>query len=150
MRVGRMTMVIKAPRAFVVKEIADYARTRILSKGRYVQSVKVLEDDGTTSIAIWQIKALCFVIEAKNRQIVTLPEKQTNEVLTGMAKGTFETVTYSETSEGTKISYRLELRIPRFKLLEIPFAWYALRITRNLLMDDKRDIEAKYAGTKNL
>jgi len=149
MRLAQMTLVIKAPREVVVKEIADYARTRILSKRRYVQSVQVLEDDGTTSIAVWRIKALCFVFQAKNRQIVTLPEKQTNEVLTGMAKGTFETVIYSETSEGTKLSYRLELRIPLCKLLEIPMAWYALRMTRNLLMDDKRDIEAKYRGTKS-
>jgi len=144
-----MTLTVKAPREVVVKEIADYARTRILSKGRYVQSVQVLEDDGTTSIAVWRIKVLCFVFQAKNRQIVTLPDRQTNEVLTGMAKGTFETVIYREISEGTEIDYRLELRIPRCKMLEIPFAWYALRMTRNLLMDDKRDIEAKYGDIKS-
>jgi len=144
-----MTLTVKAPREVVVKEIADYARTRILSKDRYVQSVQVLEDDGTTSIAVWRIKVLCFVFQAKNRQIVTLPDRQTNEVLTGMAKGTFETVIYREISEGTEIDYRLELRIPRCKMLEIPFAWYALRMTRNLLMDDKRDIEAKYGDIKS-
>ena len=149
MRVAEMTLTVKAPREVVVKEIADYARTRILSKGRYVQSVQVLEDDGTTSIAVWRIKVLCFVFQAKNRQIVTLPDRQTNEVLTGMAKGTFETVIYREISEGTEIDYRLELRIPRCKMLEIPFAWYALRMTRNLLMDDKRDIEAKYGDIKS-
>ena len=149
MRVAEMTLTVKAPREVVVKEIADYARTRILSKDRYVQSVQVLEDDGTTSIAVWRIKVLCFVFQAKNRQIVTLPDRQTNEVLTGMAKGTFETVIYREISEGTEIDYRLELRIPRCKLLEIPFAWYALRMTRNLLMDDKRDIEAKYGDIKS-
>jgi hypothetical protein len=149
MRVAEMTLTVKAPREVVVKEIADYARTRILSKDRYVQSVQVLEDDGTTSIAVWRIKVLCFVFQAKNRQIVTLPDRQTNEVLTGMAKGTFETVIYREISEGTEIDYRLELRIPRCKMLEIPFAWYALRMTRNLLMDDKRDIEAKYGDIKS-
>ena len=150
MRIAEMTLIIKAPREAVVKEIADYTRTRILSKSRYVKSVEVLEDDGTTSIAVWRIKALCFVFQAKNRQIVTLPDKQTNEVLTGMAKGTFETVTYSETSEGTKIAYRLELRVPwYYKLFEIPLAWYSKRMARNLLMDDKRDIEAKYGDTKS-
>jgi len=148
MRIEEMTLIIKAPREVVVKEIADYSRTRILSKGRYVKSVEVLEDDGTTSIAVWQIKVLWFVFQAKNRQIVTLPDKQTNEVLTGMAKGTFETVTYSETSEGTKVAYRLELRVPRYyKLFEIPLGWYSKRMARNLLMDDKRDIEAKYTDT---
>ena len=150
MRIAEMTLIIKAPREVVVKEIADYTRTRILGKSRYVKSVEVLEDDGTTSIAVWRIKALCFVFQAKNRQIVTLPDKQTNEVLTGMAKGTFETVTYSETSEGTKIAYRLELRVPwYYKLFEIPLAWYSKRMARNLLMDDKRDIEAKYGDTKS-
>jgi hypothetical protein len=149
MRATEMTLTVKAPRETVVKEIADYTRTRILSKGRYVQSVQVVEDDGTTSIAIWRIKVLCFTFQAKNRQVVTLPDRQTNEVLTGMAKGTFETVIYREISEGTEIDYRLELRIPWCKLLEIPFAWYALRMTRNLLMDDKRDIEAKYGDIKN-
>ena len=150
MRIAEMTLIIKAPREVVVKEIADYTRTRILGKSRYVKSVQVLEDDGTTSIAVWQIKALWFVFQAKNMQIVTLPDKQTNEVLTGMAKGTFETVTYSETSEGTKIAYRLELRVPwYYKLFEIPLAWYSKRMARNLLMDDKRDIEAKYGDTKS-
>jgi hypothetical protein len=149
MRVAEMILTVKAPREMVVKEIADYARTRILSKGRYVQSVQVLEDDGTTSIAVWRIKVLCFVFQARNRQVVTLPDRQTNEVLTGMAKGTLETVIYREISEGTEIDYRLELRIPRCKMLEIPFAWYALRMTRNLLMDDKRDIEAKYGDIKS-
>jgi hypothetical protein len=150
MRISEMTLIIKAPREVVVKEIADYTRTRILSKSRYVKSVEVLEDDGTTSIAVWRIKALWFVFQAKNRQIVTLPDKQTNEVLTGMAKGTFETVTYSETSEGTKIAYRLELRVPwYYKKFEIPLAWYSKRMARNLLMDDKRDIEAKYGDTKS-
>ena len=149
MRVAEMTMTINAPREMVVREIADYARTRILSKGRHVRSCEVLEDDGTTSIAVWRIKVLCFVFEAKNRQIVTMPDKQTNEVLTGMARGTFETVIYSEAGEGTKIDYRLELRIPRCRLLEIPFIWFAIRMTRNLLMDDKKDIEAKYAELKN-
>lgn len=150
MRIAEMTLIIKAPREVVVKEIADYTRTRILSKSRYVKSVQVLEDDGTTSIAVWRIKTLWFVFQAKNRQIVTLPDKQTNEVLTGMAKGTFETVTYSETSEGTKIAYRLELRVPwYYKLFEIPLAWYSKRMARNLLMDDKRDIEAKYEDTKS-
>ena len=150
MRIAEMTLIIKAPREVVVKEVADYTRTRILGKSRYVKSVQVLEDDGTTSIAVWQIKALWFVFQAKNMQIVTLPDKQTNEVLTGMAKGTFETVTYSETSEGTKIAYRLELRVPwYYKLFEIPLAWYSKRMARNLLMDDKRDIEAKYGDTKS-
>lgn len=148
MRVAEMTMTINAPREMVVREIADYARTRILSKGRHVRSCQVLEDDGTTSIAVWRIKVLCFVFEARNRQIVTVPDKQTNEVLSGMARGTFETVIYSDISEGTRIDYRLELRIPRFKLLEIPLIWFAIRMTRNLLMDDKRDIEAKYSQMK--
>ena len=144
MRVAELTMTIGAPREDVVREIADYSRTRILSKGRYVKSVDVLEDDGTTSIAVWRIKALFFTFTAKNRQIVSLPEKQTNEVLTGMAKGTFETVLYSDAGAGTEISYRLELRIPRFPLLEIPLVWYAKRMTRKLLDDDRKDIEAKY------
>jgi hypothetical protein len=148
MRVAEMSMTINAPREMVVREIADYARTRILSKGRHVRSCEVLEDDGTTSIAVWRIKVLCFVFEAKNRQVVTVPESQTNEVLTGIARGTLETVIYSDIGDGTKIDYKLELRIPRFKLLEIPLIWFAIRMTRNLLMDDKRDIEAKYSGMK--
>ena len=146
MRVAELTMNINAPRELVVKEIADYSRTRILSKGRHVRSVEVLEDDGTTSIAVWRIKVLCFVFEAKNRQIVTIPDKQTNEVLTGMARGTFETVIYTDDGDGTRLDYRLELRIPRCRLLEIPLIWFAKRMTINLLMDDKRDIEAKYGG----
>ena len=149
MRSSEKTLIVKAPRDIVVKEIADYSRTRILDKSRYVKSVEVLEDDGATSIAVWRVKALWFVFEAKNRQVVTLPDKQTNEVLSGMAKGTFETVIYSETSEGTEISYRLELRIPRCKLLEIPLSWYSGRMAFNLLMDDKKDIEAKYGGSES-
>ncbi len=146
MRVTELTMTIKAPREIVVKEIADYSRTRIMNKGRYVQSVEVLEDDGATSMAVWRIKVLWFVFEVKNRQIVTMPDTQTNEVLTGIARGTLETVTYYEAEEGTRLDYKLELRIPLSKLLEIPLAWCAIRMTRNLLMDDKKDIEAKYAG----
>ena len=91
-----------------------------------------------------RIKALCFVFEAKNRQVVTMPDTQTDEVLSGMAKGTLETVTYTDSGEGTLVSYRLELRIPRFPPLEIPMVRIAKRMTRNLLMDDKHDIEAKY------
>lgn len=147
MRSAEMTLNIKAPIDVVCREIADYSRTRILEKGRHVRSVEVLEDDGSTSIAVWRIKVLWFVFEAKNRQIVTHPNRQTNEVLTGMARGTFETVNYSEIDGGTEISYRLDLRIPRFKLLEIPLIWFAIRMTRNLLMDDKRDIEARYGNT---
>jgi hypothetical protein len=147
MRVAELTLKINAPRETVVKEIADYSRTRIMSKGRYVKSVDVLEDDGTTSVAVWRIAVLCFVFEAKNRQIVTVPDKQTNEVLTGMAQGTFETVIYSDAEDGgTLVDYRLELRIPRCGLLEMPLLWFAKRMTVKLLMDDKRDIEAKYGA----
>jgi hypothetical protein len=149
MRVATLTMTINAPRETVVREIADYSRTRIMSKGRHVRSCEVLEDDGTTSIAVWRIKVLCFVFEARNRQIVTIPEKQTNEVLSGMARGTFETVLYSDEGEATRLDYRLELRIPRCSLLEIPLIWFAKRMTINLLMDDKRDIEAKYDSTQS-
>ncbi len=147
MRTSELTMTIHAPRDVVVREIADYSRTRILDKSRYVESVQVLEDDGTTSIAVWRIKALFLTFQAKNRQVVTMPERQTNEVLTGMAKGTFENVLYSETSDGTRIDYKLELRAPGFGLLEIPLAWIAQRMARNLLLDDKRDIEAKHGAT---
>ncbi len=149
MRVAEMTLVIKAPMDVVLREIADYSRTLILDKQRYVKSVEVLEDDGTTSIAVWRIKTLGFAFKAKNRQIVTPPDRQTNEVLTGMAKGTLETVTYSETSEGTRLSYKLELRVPWFRLLERPLAWHALRMTRHLLADDKRDIEARFGCAKS-
>jgi hypothetical protein len=62
----------------------------------------------------------------------------------GFAKGTLESTFLYETSDGTKIVDRVDVRVPNWgKLLEIPVAWYTKRLTLGILLDHKRAIEAK-------
>jgi uncharacterized membrane protein len=143
MRSVELTVTIKAPRDMVLREISEYTHPPILHK-RVIKSVKVLEDSNNVSVALWRLKVLGFTRTAKQRQTVTPPDRMTNETIEGFAKGTLESTFLYETSDGTKIVDRVDVRVPYWgKLLEIPVAWYTKRLTLGILLDHKRDIEAK-------
>ena len=143
MRSVELTVTIKAPRDIVLREISEYTHPPILHK-RVIKSVQVLEDSNNVSVAMWRLKVLGFTRLAKQMQTVTPPDRMTNETIEGFAKGTLETTILSETSDGTKIVDRVDVRVPSWgKLLEIPVAWYTKRLTLGILLDHKKDLEAK-------
>jgi len=138
-----LTVTIKAPRDIVLREISEYTHPPILHK-RVIKSVQVLEDANNVSVALWRLKVLGFTRSAKQRQTVIPPDRMTNETIEGFAKGTLESTFLYETGDGTKIVDRVDVRVPYWgKLLEIPIAWYTKRMTLGILMDHKRDLEAK-------
>jgi uncharacterized membrane protein len=144
MRSVELSVTIRAPRDVVLHEISEYTHPPILHDW-VIKSVKVLEDENNVSTALWRLKVLGFVREAKQRQIITAPEKMTNETIEGFARGTLESTFLNETDEGTEIVDRIDVRIPKWGwLLEIPVAWYTKRITHRILMDHKRDLEARF------
>jgi hypothetical protein len=129
----------------VLREISEYTHPPILHKGR-IKSVKVLEDENNVSIALWRLKVLGFTREAKQKQTIIPPDRMTNETIGGFARGTLESTFLYETSEGTKIVDKVDVRVPRWgKLLECPVAWYTKRLTWGILMEHKRDLESRYA-----
>ncbi len=139
-----ITITIKAPRDIVLKEISEYTHPPILHKS-VIKSVQVLEDANNISTALWRLKVLGFTRTAKQKQTIMPPDRMTNETIGGFAKGTLESTTLSETNEGTKIVDIIEIKVPMWgKLLELPVAWYTRRLTRGILMDHKRDLEARY------
>jgi hypothetical protein len=146
MRSVELTVTIKAPRDVVLREISEYTHPPVLHK-RVIKSVQVLEDANNVSVALWRLKVLGFTRTAKQRQTIIPPDRMTNETIEGFARGTLESTFLYETSDGTKIVDRVEVRVPSWgKLLEIPVAWYTKRITLGILMDHKRDLESKYKG----
>ena len=146
MKSVELTVTIKAPRDIVLREISEYTHPPILHK-RVIKSVQVLEDANNVSVALWRLKVLGFTRTAKQRQTIIPPDRMTNETIEGFAKGTLESTFLYETSDGTVIVDRVEVRVPSWgKLLEIPVAWYTKRITLGILMDHKRDLESKYKG----
>jgi len=143
MRSVELTVTIKAPRDMVLREISEYTHPPILHK-RVIKSVKVLEDSNNVSVALWRLKVLGFTRSAKQRQTIIPPDRMTNETIEGFAKGTLESTSLYETSDGTKIVDRVDVRVPSWgKLLEMPVAWYTKSLTLGILLDHKRDIEAK-------
>jgi hypothetical protein len=150
MKSVELSITIKAPIDVVLREISEYTHPPVLHKGR-ILSVRVLEDENNISTALWRLKVLGFTREAKQKQIISPPDKMTNETIDGFAKGTLETTLLYETDEGTQIVDRVDVRVPKWgKLLEWPVAWYTRRLTWGILMDHKRDLEARYdkAGEK--
>ena len=148
MKSVELTVTIKAPMDIVLREISEYTHPSILHKGR-IKSVLVLEDENNVSIALWRIKVLGFIREAKQKQTIIPPDRMTNETIGGFAQGTVESTFLYETSEGTKIVDRVDVRVPRWgRLLEWPVAWYTRQLTQGILMDHKRDIESRYAEGK--
>jgi hypothetical protein len=146
MRSVELTVTIKAPRDVVLREISEYTHPPILHK-RVIKSVQVLKDANNVSVALWRLKVLGFTRTAKQRQTIIPPDRMTNETIEGFAKGTLESTFLYETSDGTKIVDRVEVRVPSWgKLLEIAVAWYTKRITLGILMDHKKDLESKYKG----
>jgi len=144
MRRVEVSLNIKAPRDVVLKEISEYTHPPILHKS-VIKSVQVLEDKNNVSIALWRLKVLGFTRTAKQKQTIMPPDKMTNETIEGFAKGTLESTFLHETSEGTRIDDIIEIKIPKWgKLLVIPVAWYTRRLTLGILMDHKRDLEARY------
>jgi len=144
MRRVEVSLNIKAPRDVVLKEISEYTHPPILHKS-VIKSVQVLEDKNNVSIALWRLKVLGFTRTAKQKQTIMPPDKMTNDTIEGFAKGTLESTTLYETSEGTKIVDIIEVKVPMWgKLLEIPVAWYTRRLTLGILLDHKRDLEARY------
>jgi hypothetical protein len=147
MRSVELTVTIKAPRDTVLREISEYTHPPLLHK-RVIKSVQVLEDANNVSVALWRLKVLGFTRKAKQRQTVIPPDRMTNETIEGFAKGTLESTFLYETSDGTRIVDRVEVRVPLWgKLLEIPVAWYTKRITLGILMDHKRDLESRHGST---
>lgn len=140
-----LSLTIRAPMDIVLREISEYTHPPILHKGR-IKSVQVLEDENNVSIALWRLKVLGFTREAKQKQTVIPPDRMTNETIGGFAKGTLESTFLYETSEGTKIVDKVDVRVPLWgKLLEWPVAWYTKRLTWGILMEHKRDMESRYA-----
>jgi hypothetical protein len=145
MRSVELSLTIRAPMEIVLREISEYTHPPILHKGR-IKSVQVLEDENNISIALWRLKVLGFTREAKQKQTIIPPDRMTNETIGGFAKGTVESTFLYETSEGTKIVDKVDVRVPRWgKLLEWPVAWYTKRLTWGILMEHKRDLESRYA-----
>ncbi|RLC66859.1 MAG: hypothetical protein DRH97_05740 [Chloroflexi bacterium] len=145
MRSVELSLTIRAPMDIVLREISEYTHPPILHKGR-IKSVKVLEDENNVSIALWRLKVLGFTREAKQKQTIIPPDRMTNETIGGFARGTLESTFLYETSEGTKIVDKVDVRVPRWgKLLECPVAWYTKRLTWGILMEHKRDMESRYA-----
>lgn len=145
MRSVELSLTIRAPMDIVLREISEYTHPPILHKGR-IKSVQVLEDENNVSIALWRLKVLGFTREAKQKQTVIPPDRMTNETIGGFARGTVESTFLYETSEGTKIVDKVDVRVPRWgKLLEWPVAWYTKRLTWGILMEHKRDLESRYA-----
>jgi len=143
MRSVELTVTIQAPRDIVLREISEYSHPPILHK-RVIKSVKVLEDSNNVSIALWKLKVLGFTRSAKQRQTIIPPDHMTNETIEGFAKGTLESTFLYETSDGTRIVDRVDVRVPTWgKLIEIPVAWYTKRMTLGILLDHKKDLEAK-------
>ncbi len=146
MRSVELSVTIRAPRDVVLYEISEYTHPPILHYW-CIKSVDVLEEEGGTSVALWRLKVLGFTRQAKQRQIVTPPDRMSNETLEGFARGTLETTLLRETDEGTEIADRVDIRIPRWGiLLELPVAWYTKRMTRRILLDHKWDLEARYGS----
>lgn len=145
MRSVELSLTIRAPMDIVLREISEYTHPPILHKGR-IKSVQVLEDENNVSIALWRLKVLGFTREAKQKQTVIPPDRMTNETIGGFAKGTLESTFLYETSDGTKIVDKVDVRVPLWgKLLEWPVAWYTKRLTWGILMEHKRDMESRYA-----
>ncbi len=145
MRSVELSLTIRAPMDIVLREISEYTHPPILHKGR-IKSVQVLEDENNVSIALWRLKVLGFTREAKQKQTIIPPDRMTNETIGGFARGTLESTFLYETSEGTKIVDKVDVRVPRWgKLLECPVAWYTKRLTWGILMEHKRDLESRYA-----
>jgi hypothetical protein len=144
MRSVEITIDIKAPRDVVLREISEYTHPPILHKS-VIKSVQVLEDKDNVSIALWRLKVLGFTRTAKQKQTVMPPDRMTNETLSGFARGTLESTFLHETDNGTRIVDKIQIRVPSWgKLLEIPVAWYTRRMTEGILLDHKRDLEARY------
>jgi len=148
MRSVELDITINTQRDVVLREISEYTHPPILHYW-CIKSVQVLEDKDNVSIALWKLKVLGFTREAKQKQIITPPDKMTNETIGGFAKGTLETTLLYETDGGTRIVDRIDVRIPGwFKPLEWPVAWYTGRMTWRILMDHKRDLESRYGGAQ--
>ena len=127
----------------MLREISEYTHPPRLHKT--IESVQVLEDENNVSTALWRLKVLGFTREARQRQIISPPDKMTNETIGGFARGTLETTLLYETEGGTRIVDRVDVRIPRWgPLLEWLVAWYTRRMTWDILMDHKRDLESRY------
>ena len=146
MRSVEMIVTIRAPRDTVLREISEYTHPPVLHK-RVIKSVQVLEDANNVSVALWKIRVLGFTRKAKQRQIITPPDRMTNETIEGFARGTQESTFLYESDGITKIVDRVEVRVPAWgKLLEIPVAWYTKRMTLGILLDHKKDLESRYEG----
>ena len=144
MRSVQLSLTINAPIDVVLPEISEYTHPPVLHKGR-ILSVQVLEDDGNVSTALWRLKVLGFVRQVKQRQIVTPPDRMTNETIDGFAKGTLESTFLFGNGGATRIDDRIDVRVPGWgRPLEGLVAWYTKRLTWSILLDHKRDLESRY------
>ncbi len=146
MKSVELDITINAPRDIVLREISEYTHPPRLHKG--IISVQVLEDENNVSTALWRLKVLGLTRESRQKQIISPPDRMTNETIGGFAEGTLETTLLDEVDGGTRIVDRVDVRIPKWGwLLERPVAWYTRRLTWDILMDHKRDLESRYGPT---
>lgn len=146
MKSVELDITINAPRDIVLREISEYTHPPKLHKG--IISVQVLEDENNVSTALWRLKVLGLTRESRQKQVISPPDRMTNETIGGFAEGTLETTLLYETDGGTRIVDRVDVRIPKWGwLLERPVAWYTRRLTWDILMDHKRDLESRYGPT---
>jgi hypothetical protein len=148
MKSVEVRLVIRAPMERVLEEFSDYTHAPILHKG-YVESVRELQRDGNTTVALWRLKVLGVVRQATQRQTVMPPDRMANETIDGFARGTVESTFLEETGEGTAVYDRVDVRVPGWgKLLEVPVAWYTRRLLWKIFLDHKSDLESRYATSE--
>ncbi len=146
MKSVELSVTIRVPRDVVLHEISEYTHPPRLHHW-CIKSVEVLEDNGGTSVALWRLKVLGFTRHSKQKQVVTPPDRMSNETIDGFARGTVETTYLREADGGTEIVDSVDVRIPGWGfLLELPVAWYTKRMTERILLDHKRDMEARFGS----
>ena len=141
MKKVEVRLTVRAPQALILKSFADYAHAPILHK-KYVQSVKIIEENGDISIAVWKLKVLGFWITSRQKQTVYFPDRLVNETIGGFAKGTIEVTLLKQTGEQTDIIDTIEVRVPGLlKPLEGIIAFYTRHLVTQILTDHKNQIE---------
>lgn len=112
MRIFTVKAFIPKPADYLLRTFAEYTHVERLHGHRSVK-VKPLYEKGDVSICLWTMKVLG--ITRSFRQLQTLyPEdrKMVNETIDGFGRGTYETVTLKQTSQGSEIAETVHLKLP--------------------------------------
>jgi hypothetical protein len=133
---------LPAPRDTVLRELTDYGHAPVLHR-RYVRAVRVLEDYGDVTVALWRLRVLGLWRTAVQKQTVLPPDRLRNETTDGFAKGTVENTFLRDAGDGTTLVVdTVEVRTsgggwPLEKLV----AWCTRRLVTRILNDHKLDLE---------